>query len=650
MLSIDKLPLTVAISVLVYCGFPHVKDAAEGFLSKLLLMMQPTIFFGRKFSHSFTNNDMAKLTSVLLIVFLILFDPAIACAGKSVEWVYHLTGPNDLNGTMSVVQRGKTLLSDTELQRGLVDIINLHSRLLRHPDGTTISYIQQEFSDKKKIYSLRLDVRGHKITGEIDRNEDKYTLHYLINGDKHGVYIMGNNLLNGVQALLASLKGNSVKKDLVLYPMKSEWYRTILKPGRIIRWNTLHPISAIPVQVKFQSRGVTVYRLTVWCTPKKHILLAMKEGAISIYRSDLTATIIRRMANVNQVSYMKVNQNHFLNKKAGNLSIIHAHIDILGRSMLGTLTLPKNRSIIGSILFIPGSGPTNKEGNNPYGMHDYIYKQLAYDLAEKGYAMLRYNKASISPATEKQPPLLSLKLYAEDAAAWFAWMKEQKALLNTKMYLFGHSAGGIVALYTVSTGLIHPNKLVLLESPGVPLKNVLTSQLKLQAEFHNAPESQIKSFSENIKVLSHYIYTEHSKTLQLPPDLLSKFPLASSFTQPDILPLLKSEFFINPVVLIKQVKIPTLIVQGEKDTQVLPMNGNKLHAANPEHSTLMCLPNLSHDLTDVTSLEQLLNPEPQGQPLDRHMISGIADYLSRGPQLHLTEAQCVSNYSGDGHK
>lgn len=592
------------------------------------------------------NNDMAKLMSVPIIMFLILFDPAIAWAHIPVDWAYYLTGPDNLNGTMSIVQttipQGKILSSVTQLKRGVVGSDNLHSRLLIHSDGSTISYVQRSFAGRREIYSLQLHVLGRKITGAINQNGQTNALHYKIHGANPRVYIMGNNLLNGVQALLDSLKGDSVQKEVVLYPMKGEWYRAILKPGRVRKWNTVRPISAIPVQLKLQSGGVTVSHLTLWCTPQQHFLLAMKEGPILITRSELPPSIVPQKTNVNQ---MKA----FFTQSAGKIFVVHTHITTLGRSMLGTLTVPTNRSILGSILLIPGSGPTNRDGNNPYGLHDYIYKQLAYDLAKKGYAMLRYNKASISPATEKRPPSLSLKLYAEDAATWFVWMKKQKELRNSKFYLIGHSAGGVVALYAISMGLIHPYKLVLLACPGVRLGKILTSQMKYQAAIRNAPESEIKNINKNVKTLLFYIHSEHGETLKLNAGFMKKFPVSSFFTQTGILPLLKSEFAINPAHLIKQVRVPTLIVQGEKDIQVLPMNGTKLHEANLQYTRLLCLPNLSHDLTEVKNVNQVLNPAPPGTPLYSQLISVIADFLSTEPQRNLKETKCKNIYSTNDH-
>ncbi len=43
-------------------------------------------------------------------------------------------------------------------------------------------------------------------------------------------------------------------------------------------------------------------------------------------------------------------------------------------------------------LIIPGSGPTDSDGNNPLGVRASTYKLLAQDLAARGVATVRIDK------------------------------------------------------------------------------------------------------------------------------------------------------------------------------------------------------------------------------------------------------------------
>ena len=56
------------------------------------------------------------------------------------------------------------------------------------------------------------------------------------------------------------------------------------------------------------------------------------------------------------------------------------------------------------VLIIPGSGPTDRDGNSPLGIRASTYRLLAEDLAAKGIASVRIDNAECSPA---KPPSIT---------------------------------------------------------------------------------------------------------------------------------------------------------------------------------------------------------------------------------------------------
>jgi hypothetical protein len=57
----------------------------------------------------------------------------------------------------------------------------------------------------------------------------------------------------------------------------------------------------------------------------------------------------------------------------------------------GTLLTPNSKPTA-VVLIIPGSGPTDRDGNNPLGVNASPYRLLAEGLAAKGFATLRIDK------------------------------------------------------------------------------------------------------------------------------------------------------------------------------------------------------------------------------------------------------------------
>jgi len=65
-------------------------------------------------------------------------------------------------------------------------------------------------------------------------------------------------------------------------------------------------------------------------------------------------------------------------------------------TLAGTLSLPAVAKGVPVVLLIAGSGPTDRDGNNPMlpGKNDAL-KQLASSLAARGVASVRYDKRGI---------------------------------------------------------------------------------------------------------------------------------------------------------------------------------------------------------------------------------------------------------------
>ena len=55
------------------------------------------------------------------------------------------------------------------------------------------------------------------------------------------------------------------------------------------------------------------------------------------------------------------------------------------------------------VLIIPGSGPTDRDGNNPMGITAAPYRMLAEALATKGVSTVRIDKRGLSGAKPQLP-------------------------------------------------------------------------------------------------------------------------------------------------------------------------------------------------------------------------------------------------------
>lgn len=75
-------------------------------------------------------------------------------------------------------------------------------------------------------------------------------------------------------------------------------------------------------------------------------------------------------------------------------------IPVRNTSVKGTLTTPYNlSSSTPLVIIISGSGPTDRDGNNPQNIKSSYLKMIAQDLDKNGIASFRYDKRGIAQSS-----------------------------------------------------------------------------------------------------------------------------------------------------------------------------------------------------------------------------------------------------------
>src|SRR5687768_15284125 len=109
-----------------------------------------------------------------------------------------------------------------------------------------------------------------------------------------------------------------------------------------------------------------------------------------------------------------------------------------GGTLSGELWLPKGgRGAIPLAVIIPGSGPTDRDGNSDFGLRTDAYKQIAGALAERGIATLRYDKRGIGRSKGYREESMSLTSSSGDLAVLIQKARTQGEF--SSVTLVGHS-------------------------------------------------------------------------------------------------------------------------------------------------------------------------------------------------------------------
>lgn len=229
----------------------------------------------------------------------------------------------------------------------------------------------------------------------------------------------------------------------------------------------------------------------------------------------------------------------------------------------GTLLTPEGETRAAAVI-LPGSGPTDRDGNSPqFGIRAGTYRLLAEGLAERGVASIRIDKRGIGESTAAGPAEADLRFsaYVEDARAWAAEAAAKTG--RPCAWLIGHSEGALVALAAAANGDDKVCGLVLLSGAGRPAGAVLREQLAALPE-------PLKT-----QALAAVADLEAGRTVADPPASLA------ALFRPSVQPYLISWLALDPAKLAAAYDGPIFIGQGATDLQVGVADAEALKAAQP---------------------------------------------------------------------
>lgn len=290
---------------------------------------------------------------------------------------------------------------------------------------------------------------------------------------------------------------------------------------------------------------------------------------------------------------------------------------IFAGNLGGTLLVSPRMPAAPVVLIIPGSGPTDRDGNNPLGIRASTYRLLAWALAERNIASLRIDKRGMysSARAIRNPNAVTLNDYAADIETWVRTIRAETGA--RQIWLLGHSEGGLVALAAATLGT-EASGLILAATPGRPLGQVMRSQLCGNPA--NAP-----ILDEAIAIIA---------------SLECGQPVDDAGMHAALKPLFRSEaqgFLIDliardPARMLAQISKPVLVIQGTKDLQVSTDDARRLAEARSDVA-LSFLPNVNHVLKAVPGDDIAANFAAYENP-DLPLAPGIAGEIANFIQEH----------------
>ncbi|MCB9220174.1 MAG: alpha/beta hydrolase [Ignavibacteriales bacterium] len=275
----------------------------------------------------------------------------------------------------------------------------------------------------------------------------------------------------------------------------------------------------------------------------------------------------------------------------------------------GSLLVTPIKTKMPVALIIAGSGPTDRDGNNPM-MTNNSLKLLALGLEENGIASLRYDKRGIGKSKDAGLKEIDLRFenYVDDAESWIDYLRKDSSF--SEIIVIGHSEGSLIGMIAANNKKV--DKYISLAGAGESANKIIRRQLASQ------PPTVLES---SLKIISQL---EKGETTEDIPQILA------NLFRPSVQPYIISWFKYDPLIEIAKLNIPVLIVQGTTDLQVNLDDAENLAKTNP-NVKLQIIEGMNHilkeaDMDRQRNIETYSNPE---LPLKDGLIDLIVEFIKK---------------------
>jgi alpha-beta hydrolase superfamily lysophospholipase len=253
------------------------------------------------------------------------------------------------------------------------------------------------------------------------------------------------------------------------------------------------------------------------------------------------------------------------------------------------------------IVIVPGSFPNDVDGNylpemgNPFTAKPHAYKDLAQQLAARGFAVLRYARGGVTVLDKEKAE--AHRRFADRTTVVAEAIRMLRAIVPGLKHiaLAGHSEGGPVALLLMTRDkALKIDAYISLSAPARRMFDIMLQQTE------KTVRDGMASFGPQT-----FPFAAYKKAMDLtrkgepvPAELLKVLPPFGVYAMDEASKrYLRDYDEVDSRILIAEVPCPVLIVQGGNDTSVYPDNAEMLWEArkkSPAQTERVYFPELQH--------------------------------------------------------
>ncbi|MCE7934158.1 MAG: alpha/beta fold hydrolase [Chlorobi bacterium CHB2] len=281
----------------------------------------------------------------------------------------------------------------------------------------------------------------------------------------------------------------------------------------------------------------------------------------------------------------------------------------------GTLTIPNGKGPFPAVVLVHGSGPNDRDEtigpNKPF-------RDLAWGLASQGIAVLRYDKRTLTHQM-KMATIANLTVKEEvvdDAVAAVAMLRTNGAIDPKRIYVLGHSLGGMLAP-KIAAADPKIAGLVILAGATRPLNHVIVEQMTYLAGLDDTIDAKEQAQLAMLTKQAATIDQLQPGSTQSPAELMG---VPASYWLD-----LKG---YNAPVLASTLRRKILVLHGGRDYQVTNTDLVNWQDAARGHTTFKTFPNLNHLFMAGTGISNPTEYEVAGH-VAPEVIAEIAGWIGK---------------------
>jgi len=257
----------------------------------------------------------------------------------------------------------------------------------------------------------------------------------------------------------------------------------------------------------------------------------------------------------------------------------------------GTLLIPTKENPMPLVILIQGSGPTDRDGNQP-NMRNHSLRYLAEGLAEENIATFRFDKRLVKMAVQGRLREEDIRFdhFIEDAIAVLEHFLDDERFSH--LVIAGHSEGSLVGMVAANNGA---DAFISIAGAGQAIDHVIVEQLRRQTP--ELAEEARKNFDEMRE-------TGVSRNYSI---------MLSSIFRESVQPFMRSWMMYNPQKEIARLDMPVLILNGTEDIQVNVDEARLLHRAKPL-AEMYLIENMNHVFKEIATGDNIENAKSYNEP------------------------------------